>query len=111
MHLDKIRRELRHDEASHLAGVLAVNGSCARPDTGWSDAEVRFANAVNAEEATAAADTALVFCDGCPVLVECRRWATVDRYTGLAAGMAWVRGREFEPTTTINQPRQQERVA
>lgn len=101
----QILRELRHDEVSRLAGVLAVNGNCARPDTGWSDAEVRFAKAANAEEATAAAATALAFCGECLVRVECQRWAMADRYTGLASGMAWVRGRGFEPTSTINQPR------
>lgn len=107
----QISRELRHDEASHLAGVLALNGNCARPDTGWSDAEMRFARAANAEEAASAAAMALVLCDECPVRFECHRWATVDRYTGLAAGSAWVRGRDFEPTSTINQPPQRGRAA
>lgn len=94
-----------------MAGVLAINGNCARPLTGWTEAEIRFAKAASAEEATAAATSVLVLCEECPVRVECRRWAKVDRYTGLASGRAWIRGREFEPTSTINQPRQRERAA
>lgn len=44
-------------------------------------------------------------CSGCPVIEECRQWASIDRYTGLAAGSSWVRGSEYDAATTINNSR------
>ena len=82
-----LNRIWRQRQATDLAGLLALEGA---PH-----------NAAAAE----AARTVLELCDDCPVIGECAQWAHVDRYTGLAAGSSWIRGQEYDPSTTINNPR------
>ena len=101
---DQTGRNIRLKIATHLAAVLVIHGNCAKPETGWSEAERLFTKADSAESAARASAPALLFCEGCPVVRECRRWAAVDRYTGRAAGSAWIRGQEYEPSSPINNP-------
>ena len=100
-----LNRIWRQRQATDLAGLLALEGNCAIPGTGWTDAEIRHANAPHSAAAAEAARSVLELCDDCPVIGECAQWAHVDRYTGLAAGSSWIRGQEYDPTTTINNPR------
>lgn len=79
-------------EAAELAALLVREGNCAIPGTGWDDAEIRHAKASNDVAANQAAQAVLRLCIGCPVVEVCRRWAEVDRYTGLAAGSSWAWG-------------------
>lgn len=101
----KLNRIWRHREAAELALILVSAGNCAVPGTGWNQAEIRHATAPNSSAAADAAHQALKFCIDCPVINECAQWATIDRYTGLAAGSSWIRGQEYDPNTTINNPR------
>lgn len=101
----QLNRMWRHRTAAELAALLVEEGNCAIPNTGWTAAEKQHTEAPNNAAAAAAADKVLSLCIDCPVLNECARWATVDRYTGLAAGSSWIRGKEYDPHTTINNPR------
>lgn len=40
-----------------------------------------------------AVDPLLDICASCPIATECRTWAHLDRYTGVAAGAVMVNGR------------------
>ena len=76
---DQTGRNIRLKIATHLAAVLVTHGNCAKPETGWSEAERLFTKADSAESAARASAPALLFCEECPVVRECRRWAAVDR--------------------------------
>lgn len=39
---DQTGRNIRLKIATHLAAVLVIHGNCARPETGWSEAERLF---------------------------------------------------------------------
>lgn len=78
--------------ARSLAAYLAWNGACREEGELWGAAEREHAEAPTQWAAGAAAAPALALCRGCPVLDSCGRWAVVDRYTGLAAGQAWIEG-------------------
>ena len=101
----KTAREHRLRTATELAGVLVTNGNCALAGSGWDTAEIGHATATSNRAAATAAAPALKLCAACPVIEECRQWATVDRYTGLAAGSSWVRGAEYDADTTRNNSR------
>ncbi len=62
----------------------------------WSRCEAAYEKAPTAEEATAASAPAVRLCARCPetgAKGRCALRATLDGYTGLAAGHAWVAGR------------------
>jgi hypothetical protein len=62
----------------------------------WSQREAAHDKAATAEEAAAAAAPAVQLCARCPETGaegRCALRATLDGYTGLAAGQAWVAGR------------------
>lgn len=101
----QLNRIWRHREASELALILVSEGNCAVPGTGWNAAEISHATAPSNAAAAQAADSVLSMCIDCPVLSECAQWASIDRYTGLAAGSSWIRGKEYDPHTTINNSR------
>ena len=101
----QVMRDYRRRTAADLAGVLALFGHCAVPGNAWTAAEVAHRFARDGAEAASAAEPAMRLCSGCPVIEECRQWASIDRYTGLAAGSSWVRGSEYDAATTINNSR------
>ena len=61
-------------------------------------------------EARAAAAPLLAICGTCPVLEACRDWASIDQYTGIAGGAAWVEGRE-KPAYWVRRQGAQSRSA
>ena len=101
----QLNRIWRQRTAAELALLLVSEGHCAMPGTGWNEAERLHASAPNNAAAAEAAAAVLQLCQECPVVEECAQWATVDRYTGLAAGSSWIRGNEYDPNTTINNSR------
>ena len=101
----QVMRDYRRRTAADLAGVLALFGHCAVPGNAWTAAGVAHRFARDGAEAASAAEPAMRLCSGCPVIEECRQWASIDRYTGLAAGSSWVRGSEYDAATTINNSR------
>lgn len=99
------RRQMIQFRAIELAAALALEGDCAVPGSGWNAAEQRHVEARSDAEAADAAAPAMALCAECPVVEACRLWAALDRYTGLAAGRSWIRGRAYDPSTTINHSR------
>lgn len=67
---DQTGRNIRLKIATHLAAVLVIHGNCAKPETGWSEAERLFTKADSAESAARASAPALLFCEGCPARQE-----------------------------------------
>lgn len=78
--------------SANLAGWMAT-ANCRNLGWLWNAAEDHDAwngGDVNAQHA---AHAALELCTDCPALAQCRTWATYDRYSGLAGGLHWARGR------------------
>ena len=94
---------LARDAASRLS--LAA---CKESQEIWDEQEKAHGSATVQAIARQAAVPLLRICAGCSVLGECREWAQIDRYTGIAAGTAWVNGVE-RPTHWVRRqaPRRQ----
>ena len=58
----------------------------------WNVQETAHAQAATSDQARDAAQPLLDLCAACPLIEACREWAALDRYTGIAAGQAWVDG-------------------
>jgi len=97
------REVLARDAASRLS--LAA---CKESQEIWDEQEKVHGSAKVQAIARKAAVPLLRICAGCSVLGECRKWAQIDRYTGIAAGTAWVNGVE-RPTHWVRRqaPRRQ----
>lgn len=87
-----MRRREREARAQELAEFLAWNGSCREQRQVWGVAERDHGAAMTKWTARVAAAPAIEMCTGCPALAHCAEWAEIDRYTGLAAGKAWIDG-------------------
>ena len=87
------RRRVTRFRAMELASVLALEGNCAVPGSGWDAAEKQHLMARSNVEAAAAAVTALALCTECPVVrrVDCGPSWTVTR-AWLLAGHGFVAG-------------------
>lgn len=81
----------RDARAQQAAARLVANACGEHTDT-WNRQEQLHASASTQAEARAAAAPLLRICGSCPIVDECRQWAVIDRYTGIAAGSAWVNG-------------------
>ena len=81
--------------ARAAAAVLVEEAAC-RPDRQlWDRQEKLHAAARTCEAARAAAEPLVEICATCPHQAgRCAEWAEVDQYTGIAAGRAWVNGKE-----------------
>lgn len=77
--------------AQQAAARLVAN-VCGDHTKTWNRQERLHEFAANQAEATAAAAPLLEICATCPIVEECRQWAILDRYTGIAAGSAWIKG-------------------
>lgn len=90
-----IRRRLLADEA-----LRAMRGRAAcrsESSSWWVSCEREYSWAETPVEARAASRDAMELCRGCPVRELCEVWAAAERYTGLAAGHAWLEGRIRDP--------------
>lgn len=85
------RQILARDAAAQLKQA-ACRGSAAL----WTRHERAHEQAQTRDEADQVALGALVLCDACPVVSLCQEWASIEAYTGLAAGAAWLNGRRRE---------------
>ncbi len=91
--MSKVTYGEREARAQELAVHLAWNGACREDRQLWGVAERDHASATTKWTARVAAAPAVELCAGCPVLTVCANWAETDRYTGLAAGTAWIDGK------------------
>jgi hypothetical protein len=84
----------RHVLAQQLANIIARTGTAACQGRGqwWSEREAEHAAATTRSAAVLAAAPAMELCARCPIVASCTELATLDQYTGLAAGAAVFRG-------------------
>lgn len=81
----------RNVTAQEASARLIANACGEHTDT-WNRQEQMHAAASTQAGARAAAAPLLEICASCPIVEECRQWAVIDNYTGIAAGSAWVNG-------------------
>lgn len=79
--------------ARHYAAERQVGARCKTESRLWEAAEASWLDARSSAEATLAAAPAMALCAVCPMVAACHEWAQTDRYTGLAAGTGWIRGK------------------
>lgn len=84
-----VRREPVEAQA---AAERLIAAACRGMGSEWSRNEALHAAASSKVEAAAAAAPLLRVCESCPITMECRMWARIDGYTGVAAGSAWLEG-------------------
>lgn len=89
--------------AQQAAARLVAN-RCGDHTKIWNRQERLHAAASNRAAAAAAAAPLLQICASCPIVKECRQWATIDLYTGIAAGSAWVNGTPKEAHWVHHHP-------
>jgi adenine-specific DNA glycosylase len=79
--------------ARHYAAERQLGARCKSETRLWNQAEAGWRDASTHDEAATAAAPAFALCGVCPLVSSCAEWAQTDRYTGLAAGMSWNRGK------------------
>lgn len=79
---------------AQAAAYRLAAAACGEESETWNRQEQLHDEARSQAAARAAAVPLLQICSVCPVVRECRDWAMVDEYTGIAAGAAWVDGRQ-----------------
>jgi hypothetical protein len=82
----------RNQVLARAAAARLHAAACRGQLEPWNDGEYLHAMALTQGEARTAAAPLLAVCAQCPVQPECRDWAQVDKYTGIAAGSAWADG-------------------
>ncbi len=93
--------------ARHYASERQIGARCKSEPRLWSQAEAGWRRASTNAEAALAAAPAFALCSECPISDACAEWARTDRYTGLAAGLSWTRGKahrkKFGPAVTLRR--------
>lgn len=79
---------------AQAAAARLSDPACGEQGDTWNLYEQLHAAAVTPVEARAAAAPLLEICRSCPIVDACRSWASLDNYTGIAAGSRWVDGSE-----------------
>ena len=82
------------DALAQQASYRLFAAACGEDSKLWNQQEELHDSATNQAVARSAATPLLQICAACPIVAECREWAIVDEYTGIAAGTAWVNGVE-----------------
>lgn len=105
---------MRPISKAHLARQLAAaiqDAQCKGMSRQWTDWELAHADATTSAQAQRAAAPAVAVCAGCPEAQRCAERAELDRYSGLAAGGAWVNGVPKPTTTLVLRPEPPQRRA
>ncbi|GAA5000252.1 hypothetical protein [Actinopolymorpha pittospori] len=76
------------------AAARLVAAACGEERDTWNRQEQLHDAATTQAAALAAATPLLQICASCRIVADCRQWAIVDEYTGIAAGTAWTNGVE-----------------
>lgn len=95
------RRRALGDELLYAMGGRAA---CKAQSAWWVSCERDLEWAETVVEARAAAAPVVEMCRSCPVLDLCELWAVLERYSGLAAGHAWEKGRKRDPMVPMEDP-------
>lgn len=75
------------------AAKVLVAAACAGMREFWDRYEQLHDRASTQDGARRAAEPLLSVCAACPIITACRTWARLDRYTGIAGGGAWIKGK------------------
>lgn len=87
---------IARDAAAHLARASTAN--CVGAARRWDELEASHRRTRTPQgAASVVAEMAEEFCNDCPALMVCRRWAEAQQYTGLAAGAAYEDGLRMPP--------------
>lgn len=87
-------RGLSKEVLARDAAAGLYRAACKDERDLWTRQELQHASAATQSEARQAALPLLEVCARCPIVAECRAWAEVDDYTGIAGAAAWVNGVE-----------------
>ncbi len=93
-----VRRRALGDE---LLYAMRGRAACKAMSAWWVSCEIEHAAARSVVEARAAAMQVVELCGECPVRDLCETWAFTEKYSGLAAGHAWVNGRKRNPMVPV----------
>lgn len=74
------------------AASRLVAAACVSKGEQWSRQEEIHRQATTRDGERKAAAPLLRVCATCPIIAECRTWAAIDEYTGIAAGTEWSHG-------------------
>ncbi len=85
---------------AQAAAARLRDPACGEARLMWNQHERMHEVAVSETEALAAAAPLVDLCRKCPIVDDCRAWARVDKYTGIASGSAWWDGSE-KPTSWV----------
>jgi hypothetical protein len=91
------------------APLLTITAVCAGEQESWSRQERKHRRARTQTTAAEAAAPLLRLCARCPLIDNCRDWAVVEKYTGIAAGTAWAAGIERPAYWVAGHPPRQRR--
>lgn len=95
-------RGMDREVVARDAAARLYAAACKESRAVWDKQERLHADARSQAVAAKAARPLLRICASCPIVAECRAWAEADRYTGIAAGSAWVNGAE-KPTHWVRR--------
>lgn len=96
------RRKVLGDE---LLYAMRGRAACKGESAWWTSCENDFETAQTVAVARAASAGAVEMCSRCPVVDLCELWAFSGKYSGLAAGHAWVDGRKRNPQLLVDDPK------
>jgi hypothetical protein len=95
------REVLARDAASRVAASTMPEGRCAGQGDRWTQLEQRHRRAGAEKAQDVIEEISRDFCHGCPARVGCAQWASVQQYTGLAAGAAYEEGERQDPVWSV----------
>ncbi len=89
---------------ARLATAAITKAACKGHGRRWTDWECAHAAAGDSGQAELAAAPAMVMCAGCPETVRCAERAELDRYSGRAAGAAYLNGDRRQTAAVVRKP-------
>lgn len=95
------REVLARDAASRMVAATMPEGACAGQGEKWTQLEQQHRRSGAGKAQAVVEQIRRDFCDGCPARVGCAQWASVQEYTGLAAGAAYELGERQDPAWSV----------
>lgn len=95
------REVLARNAASRMVAATMPVGECVGRGAQWSELERRHRRSGQEGAAAVIEEIRSDFCHSCPALLGCAQWASVQEYTGLAAGAAYELGQRQSVTWSV----------
>lgn len=99
-------RGISREVLARWAAGQVEQAACRGWGRTWTMYEAEYRVATTTAGRAAALSEPAVVCRSCPALTACADWATIDRYTGIAAGRAYRTGRPDTYRTPISRDQQ-----